>query len=212
MRQRIENADFPERLPGKPVAVQKGSEIFRQGQPAEYIFYLKSGRVKLTAVSVAGRQATVEVIEEGSFFGETCFASNPRHRATATALTACSILRLNRSQLLELVHEDQPFAQLFIYSLAQRAVQYEDNLLDQLLNSSERRLARALLVLAHFGEGVECEKLITGVSHEALAEMVGTTRAHITVFMNKFRHLGMVEYDRKGIRVRPGIMRLLLGE
>jgi CRP/FNR family transcriptional regulator, cyclic AMP receptor protein len=192
------------------VRVHKAETIFVQNERAKTMFFLQVGVVKLTAVSPEGRQAIVALVNSGSFFGEACLAMHPYYRCSATAATECSLIRLDKQQLLALVHEQQGFAEKFLSGLAERATQCQEDLLDKFFNRSERRLARALVILSHFDQQVGAEKYITGVSHEELAEMIGTTRAHVSVFMNKFRRLGMIEYDRSRILVRGEILRALM--
>ncbi len=189
--------------------LSRGTVVIAQGDPANAVYLLERGKVKLTAVSAAGRQATIALVTPGMFFGETCLANVPHSRWSATAVTDSTVVRIDRAEFAKLIH-CQAFAEFFISQLVRRTARYEEDLLDQLFNSSERRLARTLLLLAHFDQGGDGERTIGGMTQETLAQMVGTTRAHVSLFMAKFRRLGLVDYDRHSIRVRPSLMTRLL--
>ncbi|HET8666632.1 MAG TPA: Crp/Fnr family transcriptional regulator, partial [Terriglobales bacterium] len=181
------------------VVFRKGEDVFAQGEPADAIYLLESGRLLLTAVSHAGRQAALGMVTPGMFFGESCLAGLPLRRQSATAISDCVVLRISRAEFVRLVHEQRPLLDFFISHLVQRNARFEEDLLDQLFNPSERRLARMLVLLARFDTETSNEKTITGLDQEKLAQMIGTTRAHVSVFMSKFRKMGLIEYDRRVI-------------
>jgi CRP/FNR family cyclic AMP-dependent transcriptional regulator len=194
---------------GSRLHLRRGQVIYGQGEPSGTLFFVERGRVRLTSVSPDGDQVTVALISPGMFFGESCLSSKAEHRATAGALTECVVWRLNRMEVELLVRQHEAFARCLIEFLAEQSRRYQEDLLDHLLNSSERRLARMLLLLAYSNRSLKQERTITGVSHETLAGLIGTTRARVTAFMTKFRKLGFVDYNRGEIRVRPAIGKLL---
>jgi CRP/FNR family transcriptional regulator, cyclic AMP receptor protein len=183
--------------------------VFAQGDPADAVFFIQMGKVKLTVVSTRGKEAVIGVLDRGSFFGEGCLAGQPLRMATATAIQAASIIRVGRSTMVRQLHRDPEFAELFIAYLLSRNARIEEDLVDQLFNSSEKRLARILLLLAHFGKEPRPDILIPKVSQETLAAMVGTTRARVSYFMNRFRKLGFIEYNG-GVQVHGGLLSVVL--
>jgi CRP/FNR family transcriptional regulator, cyclic AMP receptor protein len=170
-------------------------KVFSQGDPADAVFYIQKGQVKLTVVSEHGKEAIVAVLGADEFCGEGCLTGQPRHMATAAAMTECEIMRLEKSAIIRVLHEEPAFSEMFISHLLVRTIRVEADLVDQLFNSSEKRLARALLLLANFGKEGRPEPIIAKVSQETLAEMIGTTRARVSHFMNKFRKLGLIDYN-----------------
>ena len=181
--------------------------IFSQGSRAETVFYLDRGRVKLSVVSKQGKEAVIAILPSGSFFGEGSLAGQTVHMATATAFDDCSVLAFKKMEVLSTIRKNPDFAEFFITYLLQRNARIEEDLVDQLFNSSEKRLARVLLLLAHFGKDEEPESV--RVSQETLARMIGTTRPRVTFFMNKFRRLGFIDY-KKGLRVHPSLLTMIL--
>jgi CRP-like cAMP-binding protein len=188
---------------------RKNQVIFAQGAPADAVFYLERGQVKLTVVSKGGKAAIVAILGPGDFFGEGCLAGQPVRMATASAMTDAAVVRVERQAMLRLLHERSVFSERFMAHLLARNVRFEEDLVDQLFNSSEKRLARVLLLLARFGKEGATEPVVPRVSQEVLAEMVGTTRPRISGFMNKFRRLGFIEYNG-GLRVHSSLLNVLL--
>jgi CRP/FNR family transcriptional regulator, cyclic AMP receptor protein len=186
--------------------------IFRQGQPADSLFYLRRGEVKLTVVSRQGKEAIVAILGAGEFFGEGCLAGQTSRMATAVALTECTLDKLEKSLMVHLLHEQHDVSELFVNHLLSRNIRYEADLVDQLFNSSEKRLARILLLLAHFGKESRAETVVPRVSQDTLAQMVGTTRSRVSHFMNKFRKLGFIDYDDDGLTVHSGLLGIILHE
>jgi CRP/FNR family transcriptional regulator, cyclic AMP receptor protein len=181
---------------GKTIAEYRPNEIlFVQGDTSDDIFYIKEGEVKLTVVSHQGKEAVVAILREGDFFGEGCLAGQQVRMATATALSACSIMKLEKALVQELLHDEPSFAERFLTHLLSRNIKIEEDLVDQLFNSSEKRLARVLLLLANFGQEGAGQTVIPKISQKTLAEIVGTTRSRVNFFMNRFRKLGFVEYN-----------------
>jgi len=169
--------------------------IFSQGDAAAAIFYLQKGKVKLTVTSENGKEAVLAIIGPEDFFGEGCLNGQTKRLATATAMAECLIMRLERSAMLRVLHDEPKFSELFILHLLHRNSRVEEDLVDQLFNSSEKRLARTLLLLANFGKDSKPEPVIAKISQETLAEMIGTTRSRVSFFMNKFRRLGFIDYN-----------------
>ncbi len=188
---------------------RKKQVIFAQGDPADAVFYLERGQVKLTVVSPAGKAAIVAMLGHGDFFGEGCLAGQSVRMATASAMTEVSVVRVERPAMVELLHERSTFSERFMAHLLARNVRFEEDLVDQLFNSSEKRLARVLLLLARFGKEGQSELVIPRISQEVLAGMVGTTRPRVSGFMNKFRKLGFIEYNG-GLRVHSSLLNVLL--
>ena len=184
--------------------------FFSQGEPADSIFYLQKGRAKITVVSHTGKEATITLLNAGDFLGEEALAAVVGLRlATATATTACSALKIKREEMIRVMHEEHDFSDLFLKFLLARSMRIQADLVDQLFNSSEKRLARILLLMAEFGRPGEPETLIPKVSQETLAEMIGTTRSRVSFFMNRFRKLGFIEYNGR-IRVHKSLLNVVL--
>jgi CRP/FNR family cyclic AMP-dependent transcriptional regulator len=175
-------------------AFSKKQTIFAQGDPSDSVFYIRRGNVKLTIVAKSGREATIGILNEGDFFGEGCLTGQSLRLFSATAMADCSLLRIDKKSMIEVLHREHGFSDMFVAYLLTRNIRYEEDLVDQLFNSSEKRLARTLLLLAHFGKDGKSEVAIPKISQETLAEMVGTTRPRINFFMNKFRKLGFIDY------------------
>ena len=190
-------------------AYRRKQVIFAQGDPADAVFYLERGQVKLTVVSDQGKSAVVAVLGPGDFFGEGGLAGQPVRMATASAMTEVSGVRVERQAMIRLLHERSLFSERFMAHLLARNVRFEEDLVDQLFNSSEKRLARVLLLLARFGKEGATEPVIPKISQEVLAEMVGTTRPRISGFMNKFRKLGFIEYNG-GLHIHSSLLNVLL--
>jgi len=174
---------------------QAGQVVFAQGDPADAVFYLQSGKIKVTVLSQQGKEAVLALLGAGDFFGEGCMTGQPSRMTSAVAMEECMMARLEKAVVLRTLHDESAFAELFISYLLQRNLRMESDLVDQLFNSSEKRLARLLLILANFGKEDSPETIIPKISQETLAEMVGTTRSRISFFMNKFRRLGLVDYN-----------------
>lgn len=179
----------------KIVAVLRKHSIFTQGDAADSVFYIRKGKVKLSVLSKSGKEATIGVLSEGAFFGEGCLTGQTFRMCSATSLTDCTVMRIDKNAMLDVIHREREFADMFIAYLLSRNIRYEEDLVDQLFNSSEKRLARILLLLANFGKEGKPEVAIPKISQETLAEMVGTTRGRVNFFMNRFRKLGFVRYD-----------------
>jgi CRP/FNR family cyclic AMP-dependent transcriptional regulator len=184
--------------------------IFMQGQPADAVYFLLKGKVKLAVASDEGKEAIVATIGSGEFFGEGCLAGQPVRMGTAVSVGACTLAKVLKPTMIRMLHEEQGLAQIFITHLLSRIVRYEADLVDQIFNSSEKRLARMLLLLSHFGKSSSTETVVAGISQEHLAQMVGTTRSRINRFMNKFRKLGFVDYNNEaGLTVHRGLLSVL---
>jgi CRP/FNR family transcriptional regulator, cyclic AMP receptor protein len=179
----------------KIVVFPKKETIFAQGDSSDAVFYIKKGKVKLTVVSHLGKEATIGILGEGDFFGEGCLTGQLLRLCSATAMTDCSVMRIDKKSMIEVLHREHEFSDLFVAYLLTRNIRYEEDLVDQLFNSSEKRLARILLLLARFGKEGKPEAVIPKMSQEALAEMVGTTRSRVSFFMNRFRKLGFIDYQ-----------------
>jgi CRP/FNR family transcriptional regulator, cyclic AMP receptor protein len=180
---------------GTVSAYQNSQIIFSQGEPADSIFYIQEGQVKLTVLSEQGKEAIVAILGSGDFCGEGCLAGQPRRMATAAAMDDCKIMRLEKAAMIRLLHDEQDFSERFMAHLLARNVRVEADLVDQLFNSSEKRLARLLLILAKFGKEGRPEPVIAKISQEMLADMIGTTRSRVSFFMNRFRKLGLISYN-----------------
>lgn len=192
------------------VQVKAKHAFFGQGSDADCIFYLQTGRARLTVVSPNGKEATITLFAPGDFIGEEAIAGTARLRmATATAITACSALRINRDEMIRTLHEEHAFSDMFLQALLVRGMRTQEDLVDQLFNSSEKRLARVLLLMAEFGQPGEPETLIPSITQEALAEMIGTTRSRVSFFMNRFRKLGLIDYNGR-IRVHKSLLNVVL--
>jgi CRP-like cAMP-binding protein len=184
--------------------------FFTQGDPADSVFYLQKGRVRVTVVSTVGKEATITLLAAGDFIGEESLAAPEGLRlATATALTACTALKIARDEMIRVMHEEHNFSDVFLKFLLARSMRIQADLVDQLFNSSEKRLARILLLMAEFGQPGSPETTIPKISQETLAEMIGTTRSRVSFFMNRFRKLGFVEYDGR-IRVHKSLLNVVL--
>jgi len=187
----------------------KKHTIFSQGEAAEAVFYIQTGKVKLTVVSQQGKEAVVAILERGAFFGESCLAGQVIRTATATAVEDSTIVRIDKDAMIRVLHEEPTFAELFMAYLLAHTIRIQEDLVDQLFNSSEKRLARVLLLLAHFGKEGKPETVITKISQETLAEMIGTTRSRVSFFMNKFRKLGFIEYNGE-LHVHSSLLNVVL--
>ncbi len=187
---------------------QRNRTIFRQGDPADAVFYIQSGRIELKVVSEQGKAGVISILGPGDFFGEGCLANQPFHFGSAIALTESTIVRIGKKSMIRMLRDKPDFASMFTTFLLSRNIQFEEDLADQLFNSSERRLARVLLLLANFGKDWELEPVIPRISQEVLAEKVGTTRSRINAFMNKFRELGFIEYNGKLI-IKKGLLNVI---
>jgi CRP/FNR family transcriptional regulator, cyclic AMP receptor protein len=185
-------------------------DIFQQGQRADSLFYIRRGKVKLAVISQQGKEAIVAVLSPGEFFGEGCMAGQQLRMATATAMTDCTLDRIEKSLMTRLLHERHDVSELFVTHLLSRNIRYESDLVDLLFNSSEKRLARILLLLAHFGKESRAEPVLPKISQDDLAQMVGTTRSRVSHFMNKFRGLGFIDYDDNGLTVHSGLLGVVL--
>jgi CRP-like cAMP-binding protein len=190
-------------------AYDKSQVVFAQGDPANAIFYLQKGRVKLTVVSHHGKEAVVAILGPGDFFGEGCLARQALRISTATAMDESSIMRLEKARMIRLLHEEPAFSEVFVAHLLSRSIRVEEDLVDQLFNSSEKRLARLLLLLANFGKEGQPEPVIAKISQETLAEMIGTTRSRVSFFMNKFRRLGFIDY-KDNLEVHSSLLNVVL--
>jgi CRP/FNR family cyclic AMP-dependent transcriptional regulator len=189
---------------------RKDQIVFSQGEPADAVFYIQKGKVKVTVVSDRGKEAVVALLGANEFCGEGCLAAQPRRIATVTAMTECMITRLDRADIIRLLHDEPGFSGIFISHLLARTIRVEEDLVDQLFNSSEKRLARLLLLLANFGKEGRPEPIIAKMSQETLAEMIGTTRSRVSFFMNKFRRLGFVDYNGSGLAVHSSLLNVVL--
>jgi CRP/FNR family cyclic AMP-dependent transcriptional regulator len=194
----------------KFVLFPKKHGIFAQGDTADAVFYVQTGKVKLTVVSKTGKEATVGIFSEGDFFGEGSLAGQTLRMGSATAMTDCALLRIEKKAMVQALHREHAFSDLFVAYLLTRNIRYEEDLVDQLFNSSEKRLARILLLLAHFGKDGKPEPVIPKISQETLAEMVGTTRSRVSFFMNRFRKLGFVDYGEAGLQVHSSLLNIVL--
>ena len=195
---------------GKAISkYQKGQIVFRQGDAADAVFYIQRGKIKLTVISERGKEAVVGVLEPSHFFGEACLNGHPTRVTTATALDQCLITRITKAAMITTLHDEPEFSELFMADLLSRNSRIEEDLIDQLFNSSEKRLARALLLLANFGNEATVEPIVGTFSQETLAEMIGTTRSRVSHFMNKFRKLGYIDYNGK-LEIRNSLLNVVL--
>jgi len=193
------------------VSFQKKKTVFAQGDQADAVFYIQAGKVKLTVVSENGKEATVGILNVGDFFGEGALAGQLLRMGSATAMTDCEILQIDKKAMTLALHREHAFSDLFVAHLLARNIRYEEDLVDQLFNSSEKRLARILLLLAHFGKDGTPQTVIPKMSQETLAEMIGTTRSRVSFFMNRFRKLGFIDYDAgKGLQVHSSLLNIVL--
>jgi len=202
----LEQAGVGRRL----VYLQPKQTFFSQGDSADAMLYLRAGRAKLTVVSPAGKEATIALLPAGEFIGEESLASvGALHMATASAITACTALRIERGEMIRVMHEEHSLSEMYLKFLLARSMRAQADLVDQLFNSSERRLARILLLLAEFGEPDQPERLLPPITQETLAEMIGTTRSRVSFFMNRFRNLGLIDYNGR-IRVHKSLLNVVL--
>ena len=192
------------------VSFYKKQTIFAQGAPCDAVFYIQKGKVKLTVVSKMGKEATIGILSAGDFFGEGCVAGQPLRLMSAAAIEDCSVMQIKSDAIKEVLHREHAFSDMFVAYLLTRNIRYEEDLVDQLFNSSEKRLARILLLLAKFGKEDAPEAVIPRISQETLAEMVGTTRSRVNLFMNKFRKLGFIDYDGGGLEVHSSLLEVVL--
>ena len=189
---------------------RKGHTVFSQGGPADAIYYIQKGKVKLTVVSAQGKEAVVAILGVDDFFGEGCIAGQARRVATVKTIEDCTVMRLEKSSVLDLIRDEPAFSKKFMSHLLARTIRVEEDLVDQLFNSSEKRLARLLLLLANFGKEGKPEPMIPRISQETLAETIGTTRARVSFFMNKFRKLGFIDYNGGSIEVHSSLLNVIL--
>jgi len=195
----------------KIAAFSKKQTIFVQGDSSDAVFYIQKGKVKLTVVSEPGKEATIGILNEGDFFGEGCLAGQLVRLCSATAMTDCSVMRIDKKSMMEVLHRESAFSDMFVAYLLTRNIRYEADLVDQLFNSSEKRLARILLLLAHFGKDGVHETPIPNISQETLAEMIGTTRSRVSFFMNRFRKLGFIDYHSgDAVQVHSSLLNIVL--
>ena len=211
-RQSIDWEQFFSAVPtAKAFEYGANRSIFWAGDPADSVFFLRQGQVKLSVTSQQGKEAIIAILGSGDFFGEGCLAGQPLRMATATALTDCGLVRLEKHQMVTLLHEQHEISEVFVKHLLSRNIRYEADLVDQLFNSSEKRLARILLLLSNFGKDSRSEPVLPRISQENLAEMVGTTRSRVSHFMNKFRQLGFIDYGNEGgLTVNSGLLSVIL--
>jgi CRP-like cAMP-binding protein len=194
----------------KIVPFQAKHTVFAQGNPADAVFYIQKGKVKLTVVSHDGKEATIGILSDSTFFGEGCLAGQPLRMASATAMTDCDLLRIEKKAMMDVLHREHALSDMFVAYLLTRNIRYEEDLVDQLFNSSEKRLARILLLLAHFGKAGAPEAVVPKISQETLAEMIGTTRSRVSFFMNRFRTLGFIDYGASGLQVHSSLLNIVL--
>jgi CRP/FNR family transcriptional regulator, cyclic AMP receptor protein len=194
---------------GTIIKYKKGQIIFSQGDPANSVFYIHNGKVKVSIASEQGKEVVVAVLGEDEFCGEGCLTGQPLRIATASAMTECKIMRLEKGTVIRVLHDEPAFSEMFVSHLLARNIRIEEDLIDQLFNSSEKRLARALLLLANFGKEGRPEPIIAKISQETLAEMIGTTRSRVNHFMNKFRQLGFIDYNGT-IEVHSSLLNVIL--
>jgi|SRR5580658_1142854 CRP/FNR family cyclic AMP-dependent transcriptional regulator len=195
---------------GRTIAtIHKKQTIFAQGDSADSVFYLQKGKVKLTAVSMSGKEATIGILNEGDFFGEGCLAGQTLRLFSATAMTDCTVMRIDKKSMMNVIHRERAFSDMFVAYLLTRNIRHEEDLVDQLFNSSEKRLARVLLLLAQFGKDGKPEVAIPKISQETLAAIVGTTRGRVNFFMNRFRKLGFVRYNGE-LEIHSSLLNIVL--
>jgi CRP-like cAMP-binding protein len=197
----------------KNLTVSKKQGIFAQGDAADAVFYIQKGKVQLTVVSKIGKEATIAMLREGNFFGEGSLAGQALRMGSAAAMTDCQLLRIEKKAMMDALHREPALSEVFVAYLLARNVRYEEDLVDQLFNSSEKRLARVLLMLAHFGKEGVPETVVPKISQETLAEMVGTTRSRVSFFMNRFRKLGFINYAggvEGGLQVHSSLLNVVL--
>ena len=197
----------------KVVLFSKKQTIFAQGDPSNAVYYIQNGKAKLTVASKSGKEATIGILGEGDFLGESCLAGQSLRMESATAITDCHVLRIEKTAMMETLHRERAFSDMFVEHLVAQNIRYQADIVDQRFNFSEKRLARILLRLARFGKGGVLQSVVPTVSQETLASMVGTTRSRVSFFMNRFRRLGFVDYDsRNGLQVHRSLFRIVLEE
>ena len=202
---------FDHRRRRKIRAFSKKQPIFVQGDSSDAVFYIQKGKVRLTVVSKSGKEATIGILNEGDFFGEGCLAGQTLRLFSTTAMTDCSVMQIDKTYMMEVLHREHAFSDMFVAHLLTRNIRYEEDLVDQLFNSSEKRLAQILLLLAHFDKEGKQETLIANVSQETLAEMIGTTRSRVSFFMNRFRKLGFIDYHGgDDLQVHSSLLNIVL--
>ena len=184
--------------------------VFAQGDATDAVFYIQKGKIKLTVISSNGKEATIGILGEGDFFGEGCLAGQRLRMGSASAVTNSDILRIDKKVMMEALHRERKMSDMFVAYLLARNIRYEEDLVDQLFNSSEKRLARVLLVLAHFGKEGIPQTVVPEISQATLAEMVGTTRSRVNFFMNRFRKLGFIHYNGGGLQVHSSLLNVVL--
>jgi CRP-like cAMP-binding protein len=195
---------------GRTVAeYAKDQVVFSQGDPANAVFYIQKGKIKLTVVSNNGKEAVIAILDSGDFLGEGCLTTQPLRMATATAISDCSIVRLEKAAMIRVLRDEPAFSEMFLAYVLSRNMRIEEDLVDQLFNSSEKRLARVLLLMANFGKEGKPEPVIAKISQETLAGMIGTTRSRVSFFMNKFRKMGFIEYNG-GLHVNSSLLNIVL--
>ena len=193
----------------KLVRVPKKDRVYAQGDTCDAIFYIKKGKIKLTVVSQGGKEATIAILNPTDFFGEGCLTAQSLRTASATAMTECELMRIENKAMQSALHREHELSDMFVAYLLGRNIRYEEDLVDQLFNSSEKRLARILLLLARFGKDGKPEKVIPKISQETLAEMVGTTRSRVSFFMNRFRKLGFIKYNGE-LEIHTSLLNVVL--
>ena len=195
----------------KIVEFRKSQKIYSQGEPAKNVLYIQSGGVQLSVVNEVGKEAVVAILAPGDFFGEGCLAAQRLRMGTATAITPTTLLAIEKQEMIRVLHTEHAFSDRFVSHMLARNIRIEEDLIDQMFNSSEKRLARALLLLARYGKQSEPQKVIAEISQETLAEMIGTTRSRVNLLMNKFRKLGFIKYNG-GLHVDPSLLSIVLHE
>ena len=197
----------------KLLEIRSKQSIYAQGDHADAVFYVQKGKVRLTVVSKIGKEATIAIVSEGNFFGEGSLAGQVRRMGSAAAMTSCEVMRVDKKAMIQALHRERALSDMFVTYLLARNIRYEEDLVDQLFNSSEKRLARILLLLAHFGKEGVPEAVVPKISQETLAEMVGTTRSRVSFFMNRFRKLGFIDYAgglEGGLQVHSSLLNIVL--
>jgi CRP-like cAMP-binding protein len=197
----------------KSVTVPEKQAVFAQGDASDAVFYIQEGKVQLTVVSQTGKEATIGILTEGNFFGEGSLAGQTLRMGSATAMTDCRLMRIDKKAMMDALHRERAFSDMFVAYLLARNIRYQEDLVDQLFNSSEKRLARVLLILAHFGKEGAPETVVPKISQETLAAMVGTTRSRVSFFMNRFRKLGFINYsggEDGGLQVHSSLLNVVL--
>ena len=192
------------------VARPEKQMVFAQGDAADEVFYIQKGKVKVTALSAGGKEAPIGILNAGAFFGEGCLTGQALRMCSAIAMTDRTVMRINKKSMMEVIHRERAFSDMFVAYFLTRNIRYEEDLVDQLFNYSEKRLARMLLLLAHFSKEGKPETLIANISQETLAEMIGTTRPRVSFFMNKFRKLGLIAYNSEGLQVHSSLLSIVL--